>query len=489
MKRIKFGLIIWGVMLLGVAKAQGNYTVTFNSDDGSSVESIKDVACGSTIDEPIAPTKECYTFDIWYSDSDLTIAWNFGTSTVTSDTTLYAKWNIVKYTVLFKDGDCDIDSKEVNCGDIISEPSDLKKDCYIFDVWYSDCDLTTAWNFGTSTVKSDTTLYAKRDIVKYTVLFKDGDSDIDSKEVNCGDIIPKPSDLKKDCYTFDVWYSDCDLTTAWDFETSTVTSDTMLYAKWNINTYTVTFNTNGGSEIDSQSIDCGAFVTEKPISIKTGYTLVDWYSDNETFENAWNFDNDRITSDTTLYAKWICAAAPSEIVRKDNSNILICKEVQNGKYQWGSFEKGKEDNAILPEEEEEYAQCCPYYQFNTIDTTQNVYFVDITCEGAPCSTRTYYPQSTSVSKQIETTQILPLPKLNIYPNPAKGHLSIALGAEITGKVIVSLRNLSGQTLLSKQIADYGNGEVLPFDLNFPSGIYLLVVQTNDEVLTSKILIE
>lgn len=67
------------------------YTVTFDSQGGSSVTSIT-VDSGTLATEPAAPTMPYYTFGGWYKEVACTTAWAFATDTVTADTTLYAKW-------------------------------------------------------------------------------------------------------------------------------------------------------------------------------------------------------------------------------------------------------------------------------------------------------------------------------------------------------------------------------------------------------------
>ena len=76
------------------------YTVTFNSNDGSAVESITDLASGAKITAPTAPTKAENDFAGWYKEEALKTAWNFATDTVTANITLYAKWT--PYTDVFE---------------------------------------------------------------------------------------------------------------------------------------------------------------------------------------------------------------------------------------------------------------------------------------------------------------------------------------------------------------------------------------------------
>jgi uncharacterized repeat protein (TIGR02543 family) len=71
-----------------------NHTVTFDSDGGSSV-TAQAVANGDKVVKPADPTKSGFTFEGWYKEPALTNLWDFGTDTVTSDITLYAKWTPV----------------------------------------------------------------------------------------------------------------------------------------------------------------------------------------------------------------------------------------------------------------------------------------------------------------------------------------------------------------------------------------------------------
>ena len=64
----------------------------------------------------------------------------------------------------------------------------------------------------------------------------------------------KPADPKKEHYSFGGWYKEPNCLNAWDFETDCVTKNTIIYAKWTINTYTVTFEANGGTSVLKQML-------------------------------------------------------------------------------------------------------------------------------------------------------------------------------------------------------------------------------------------
>ena len=81
----------------------------------------------------------------------------------------------------------------------------------------------------------------------YRVTFDtDGGSEVADQTIIYGNKITKPADPTKTGYIFDNWYTDDTYSTVFDFDTI-ITSDTTIYAKYNINTYTVTLNPNGGT--------------------------------------------------------------------------------------------------------------------------------------------------------------------------------------------------------------------------------------------------
>lgn len=67
--------------------------------------------------------------------------------------------------------------------------------------------------------------------------------------------------------------------------------------------YTVEFDSNGGSAVQSQTVEAGEKATEPTQPTKTGYTFDAWYKEAQ-FINEWDFDTDTVTSNITLYAKW-----------------------------------------------------------------------------------------------------------------------------------------------------------------------------------------
>lgn len=112
-----------------------SYTVTFNSNGGTSVETVN-VIHGEKVAKPADPTKEGFSFAGWYLDETLTQVYDFE-SPVVSNLTLYAKWNESCIVIFNTDGGSLIDSVVVAKGSTVTRPSfDPTKEGYTFVGWY-----------------------------------------------------------------------------------------------------------------------------------------------------------------------------------------------------------------------------------------------------------------------------------------------------------------------------------------------------------------
>lgn len=139
----------------------------------------------------------------------------------------------------------------------------------------------------------------------YTVTFEsNGGSAISQQSVFEGEKITRPEDPTKHGYSFFAWYKEAAFVIPWDFSVDTVLSDITLYAKWSdLPVYTVTFESNGGTAVSSQSIIQGDPVDEPDDPTKTGYSFDAWYKD-PSLATVWDFENDTVDADKELYAGW-----------------------------------------------------------------------------------------------------------------------------------------------------------------------------------------
>ena len=296
----------WGAYVtVDLGKAIGEnpatHTVTFNSNGGTEI-APKEVVSGLKIKAPSTPTKDKYLFRGWYEDSTFSKEFDFNSTPITSDMTLYAKWeaaNSIKEIRLAGD----IQYGIVSVGILPSFNPRTTTDSITIDRTNSDwaykmqnglwsrfgSETPTAVNDGktnygydfnvkpndgyqlasdlkviyngedvTSTVKVQKYAwgaYVTVDLGKangtpvvYTITFNSNDgTPVESQNVNAGEKLTEPTPAPtKEGFTFDGWYEDSTFSKKFDFNTP-ITDSMTLYAKWSENKYTLTFNSNGGT--------------------------------------------------------------------------------------------------------------------------------------------------------------------------------------------------------------------------------------------------
>lgn len=157
-------------------------------------------------------------------------------------------------------------------------------------------------------------------IVAYTVTFQsEGGSEVAS-QIRANTPAAQPDNPTKEGHTFIGWYSG---ESEWDFETP-VTADLTLTAKWQINRYTITFDTAGGSEVPSITQDYGTAITPPAAPTRTGYTFAGWDRESPTTMPA---------EDMTITARWT-ENRVIVIIRPDDSK----DEPDPGTiHQWGPW--------------------------------------------------------------------------------------------------------------------------------------------------------
>jgi len=328
------------------------YNVTFDSRGGSDVVGDR-ILKGELVPIPDTPVKKNYTFAGWYKDEELLETWDFAKDVVTENTTLYAKWTKVEisepsyrpsYIITFdSNGGSEVTPEEVNEGEMIKTPATPTKQGYTFAGWYKDKELSEAWDFAKDVVTENITLYAKWSKIEisgpnYIITFdSNGGSEVTPEEVKEGEMIKTPATPTKQGYTFAGWYKDKELSEAWDFKKDIVIKNITLYAKWKKNnnsewgvggsggssgsvpSYTITFDSNGGSEVPPVKVKEGELLQTQPTPTKEGYIFIGWYKD-AAFTEAWDFSKDVVTEDLTLYARWM---------KEDNGCNNTFKDIEN----------------------------------------------------------------------------------------------------------------------------------------------------------------
>ena len=284
------------------------HTVSFYTNGGSYVAPVT-VSDGGYISRFPATTKNGYTFDGWYYDSNFTRRAQ-DTSPIYSDVTLYAKWIASSHTITFNsNGGTYIAPVTVNDGTTfgnIIPPTPIRSG-YRFVGWYTNPSFTSTVSDNTR-IYNDYTLYARWEASAHTVSFyTNGGTYVAPITVNDGGYISRFPATSKSGYTFEGWYYDSGFTRRAQ-DTTPIYSDITLYARWDASAHTITFNSNGGSYISPMSVSDGttfAYIAP-PTPVRSGYTFEGWYTD-PSFTSTVS-GNTAIYRDYTLYAKWSSSA-------------------------------------------------------------------------------------------------------------------------------------------------------------------------------------
>lgn len=211
------------------------YSVVFNSQCGTPVETLVNVADGSTIAEPEDPQRDGYVFEGWFKEKECINLWNFDTDKVTENTVLYAGWSVNEnyfVTVTFKVPGCS------NQAIYLANGSQLEKEkCPVITTneditWYKDDQYTKAWDFINDVVTQNTVLYGKGKNCKVSYVTNCATT-IESFVTYAGKYITEPDvSLEKEGYTLCGWTTNSADGEHWDFDTTKVMDDTVLYARW-----------------------------------------------------------------------------------------------------------------------------------------------------------------------------------------------------------------------------------------------------------------
>lgn len=294
-------------------------TVTFNSKNGSRVAS-QEVTIGEKATVPTAPTRNGYIFKEWCTDYAATQSYDFETP-VTGDMTLYAAWTTVAVVTFNTNGGSEIESQTVQINGKAIYPITPTRENYTFSYWCSDSSLTTVFDFNTA-ITADITLYAKWVQISNTVTFRsNGGSSVSSQDVMIGSYATEPETPTKEGFDFVYWCDDVECTNEFHFNTTPVTGALTLYAKWSAKEITVTFDSNGGSSVESQVIGYGDRAVFPEIPVKENAVFVMWEKAEEVDSGEKDENNqpimttvysefdfaDELTEDITLYAKWFGA--------------------------------------------------------------------------------------------------------------------------------------------------------------------------------------
>ena len=264
------------------------YTVTVKPENGKADITITQ-DYGTPITAPADPTREGYTFKGWDKEIPKTMP--------AENMTVKAQWEINQYTISFDtNGGSEIAPITQDYGTKITAPADPTRKGYTFKGW--DKEIPETMPAENMTVK------AQWEINRYTITFDTaGGSEIAPITQDYGTNITAPANPTRKGYTFKGW--DKEIPETMPAENITVK------AQWEINQYTIAFDTNGGSEIATITQDYGTEITAPDNPTREGYTFIGWDRDIPVTMPAENI---------TLKARWKDSEKPTgEIKISENS--------------------------------------------------------------------------------------------------------------------------------------------------------------------------
>ena len=259
------------------------YTITFDTNGGSEIAPITQ-DYGTEITAPDNPTRKGYTFKGWDKEIPETMP--------AENITVKAQWEINQYTITFDtNGGSEIAPITQDYGTEITAPDNPTRKGYTFKGWDKEIPETMP--------AENITVKAQWEINQYTIAFDtNGGSEIAPITQDYGTEITAPDNPTRKGYTFKGW--DKEIPETMPAENITVK------AQWKINQYTITFDTNGGSEIAPITQDYGTEITAPDNPTRKGYTFKGWDkeipetmpAENITVKAQWEINQYTIAFDT-----------------------------------------------------------------------------------------------------------------------------------------------------------------------------------------------
>ena len=259
------------------------YTIAFDTNGGSEIAPITQ-DYGTEITAPDNPTRKGYTFKGWNKEIPETMP--------AENITVKAQWEINQYTIAFDtNGGSEIAPITQDYGTKITAPDNPTRKGYTFKGWDKEIPETMP--------AENITVKAQWEINQYTIAFDtNGGSEIAPITQDYGTKITAPDNPTRKGYTFKGW--DKEIPETMPAENITVK------AQWEINQYTIAFDTNGGSEIAPITQDYGTEITAPDNPTRKGYTFKGWNkeipetmpAENITVKAQWEINQYTIAFDT-----------------------------------------------------------------------------------------------------------------------------------------------------------------------------------------------
>ncbi len=296
--------------------APNSYSVTFNANGGSTpTPTSKSVIYDSTYGTLATTTRTGYTFNGWFTaSSGGTLVTSATAVAITANQTLFAQWTVNTYTVTFDangGGTPSPTSKSVTYGATYGALATITRAGYTFNGWFTAITGGTEVTAATTVaITAAQTLYAQWTANTYTVNFdaNGGDAPVPtSKSVTYDAAYGTLATTARTGYSFNGWFTATSGGT--QVTSATIVAITVtqtLYAQWTADTYTVTFDANGGNAPSptSKSVTYGSAYGTLATTSRSGHSFNGWFTAITGGTQVISTTPVAITADQTLYAQW-----------------------------------------------------------------------------------------------------------------------------------------------------------------------------------------
>lgn len=302
-----------------------SYSITYDLDKGTNDDdnpSSYDVTTPTIVFKK--PTREGYSFDGWFYDKGFTMRATQITQGTAEDITIYAKWEINTYSIVYMSG-TSVSGTSVADKKDWDETITLKgvvdefyREGFVQDGWSVEDGGELTYKVGASYSENKNLVLYPHWVVAYTISYLPGDGEGITGE--------RANDIKAEGYDFDMpgetFFREGDyeqngwINSATDEEIDlggvyTAEADATFYPRWALKTYTITYLPGEGEEITGE-IDAGTKTINEPFELtsetfsRTGYTQDGWMTaeDGDAVEYAFGAtytDNAALT----LYPHWV----------------------------------------------------------------------------------------------------------------------------------------------------------------------------------------
>ena len=299
------------------------HNVTFDSDNGE-VAVVKSIQETFKVPQPSEPKKPGYQFLGWYLPNETT-TYDFN-STIQGAIELKAKWEAIIHTVTFDStGGSIVPKQRIQETQSVNEPIKPTYLGFQFLGWYTDTTYQTKYAF-TEKITEPMTLYAKWDMILHTIHFdSDGGNLVKDQIIQESKNVVAPNVPVKVGYKFIGWYVS-GISNPYDFK-ELIKGPITLKAKWEAVMHPVTFNSDGGSVVGTQSVQETKAVSKPTAPTKAGYKFVGWSKSGET--KLYDF-TDLLSGPLTLKANWEVVMYPVTF-DSDGGSVVVSQSVQETK--------------------------------------------------------------------------------------------------------------------------------------------------------------